>query len=675
MGGVGDFLNGIANQYSQPAGGPGYYTGGSGTSIWDLAKAQPGNILRDLIQAPHAVLSYGLGRFMEPSVANQTRNMAMASQLANLETQPIGRYAMMGDPRIAQMAGIPMQPLPPGGITAENAAQYGLSPEDIQFFGQTPGGFGMIHALPAGLPPRVITPKEELTTAQTEYERQLTEYIKRGGMPPEFTQSGLHPQTATVTMGPHGPTITQNYGVQPTYPGAVEPPGPGLVTPRPADRPAAPPARPVPPRAAATAPPAPLVGPPAPGAATGPPAPTAAPAAPTFAPGQTGTFTNRKTGETVQGTFGADNTFMSSDGTVRTYDPKTGALGPPTQGPQYPSPAFQEPGAAAGAQVGTALAPRAPVALSPAPIPPGAPPEAVGSPSAAFIPPRGPAPAAPPAPVAQGEPAKAVETPAPAAPSWQAKADFYAAAQANPDLREWLAAHPEYKTIEQKILGTAEYVRAWKERNRVEEAQAMTQARMSTPMRTQLSAIDGMIAREQAYITPDARGRIPLDVFPTDPQRTEYSLFLGGRNSPLGSVISPGGQGLPNPFSQTGEQIFETIPGIARRPEHPDHGLATTIMMNEKGLLAELARATSVSGRLTNYEQANMRDAYIPSPGMDTRASAVEKVKQTLQTLHTIRQALVNNQMTTLDVSSHLNPWAQPGPVSPETTVRVVGGE
>jgi hypothetical protein len=640
-------------------------------SFLQLLGQQPEHILRDIVQIPSGVLDYGLARFAEPGAENTLHNMTSAGLLSKLFNTDEGRTALMTSPQVANLAGVPVTQVPRGSVTPQTPGFGADDPGILPYYTQQPT---------QGFPPQVEDPKKRLEDAQARNQEAQAAYFEQFSHRPQAGgPPGTIPTKQTDTVTPRGPTTSTTYEPPQVYIRGGEPPSTQLqlpappgsqqgtqggVTPPPppAGRPTgAPVAKPPPSRVppvgqGAVAPPG---GQPAP-SPTAPVTPTPTPTAPAtpsaLVPGTNRTFRNPQTGETFSGVVAGDGkTIIAPDGSsARTWDGKSlNPLPPGTPVPGFPSPAFAEPGAQGGAAVGRFLA-------SPAPVPQGAPPSpllpgqvsgaAYASP--AFGPGSTP-PAPPPAPTSaptstptptQEPPPKEVATPGGPTPAMRQR--YLEAVQSDPVLRDWVHSHPELKSLDSQVDATMGYVRKWQDNARIDFMQRAQIARLATPVRTQLNALNTMIDRYQSYITVDPKtGKIPLDVFQDSPVQTELSQLAGGPNSPIGRIISPGGIGIMNPLNPSGPQLVESIPGIAKRQDHPDYPLANLVILNEHGLLAELARATSVSGRLTNYEQQLMKKAYVPTPGIDDRTSAVEKVKNTLDTLKTIRSAIIRGQM------------------------------
>ena len=610
-------------------------------SVLGLLAQQPEHILRDLIQVPSGLLDYGLARFAEPGAGNTLRNMQSANLLSTMETDPRRRQAMLGSPDVTRLAGVATEPPPPGGITPENAAQFGLDPVSEKPF------FPFVRQIPVGgMPAYVDTPEDQLKQAQMENQRAQAAYFNRnagaGGAP---APGGMVEINRETRNGPRGPETVIHYGPATTQTSGEPATGGGM--------PALPPRTPGPPPPAALPPPpppGPAATPPPRGTAPGAPgapgaqgaAPTGQPAAPRaaaptgagkpapFAQGATVRFTDDTTGETFEGTMGPGGKVTGAGGEVRTWDGKTLSTAPaqkPAAAPAAPGPVEQGPEGTAATPAYASYAPREEAVVTPAPPVPGAAAAPVQAPKEAAI---------------------------PGGPTPEMKRDFNAARQQDPRINAWLAAHPEYNTLERQIWATAGVVDQWKRDKHAEDIEKISAAKLAGPARVQADALASSIKQMEELIAPMKDGQIPLSVFDRGVTHLNVGQVAGGPDTMLGQFLSPAGQvGIP------GLQGWESIPQIAKTEGHPLQQAAIIVQKIASGVLPELARAASISGRLTNRELTLMREAYVPTPGIDTLSSAVGKVQETIKTFKAVREQLLSGR---------------PDPLGAEQTLRARAG-
>jgi hypothetical protein len=257
---------------------------------------------------------------------------------------------------------------------------------------------------------------------------------------------------------------------------------------------------------------------------------------------------------------------------------------------------------------------------------------------------------------------------APTKPFWTPEdvKKFYEARDSDVAIRDAIKAHPEWTTLADQIAGTAalqaRYFTIKEQRNKVDTAMMLAGAKMTGPQRIQFDSLDNAKRQLNALVTPGADGRPPVDVLPEGRTHNVIGQIAGGPGSLVGQFLSPAGA--------VGTAIpgFRSIPEIAQTQGDPDQAKAIAIIQSSSALLPILARATSISGRLTNTELGLMRDAFLPTPGVDTISSAVTKIAQGVALLTRMQKQLATNQLTPWDVDREIRLFAgvPPGPVGPD---------
>jgi hypothetical protein len=198
-----------------------------------------------------------------------------------------------------------------------------------------------------------------------------------------------------------------------------------------------------------------------------------------------------------------------------------------------------------------------------------------------------------------------------------------------------------------KVVGMAN---DWATLRSVLETKAKKIGEVGAAERRVLTAIRGVLTIFDMFDVPEQQygSKRAIDYLPTgagQELRIELANILRempGLGRMADQILDPSKTGLP---TQAGQEL---MPGaqITKRRDTPEGRATQTLLSLGKGFLAQLARGSSEVGNLNTFEQANMRDAYIPDFGSDSPASAAQKLALGRQVFRTFERALLSGQMT-----------------------------